>query len=97
MRPIHAAKAVCAATVALTIALFAAGSATAQSPQWPIPGKTIRIVLPFPAGGAGTDIMARSFAPKFTEARGQAVVIDNRGGGGGTIGAEMAVVADHSG
>ena len=44
MRPIHAAKSgMCAATVALTIALFAAGSATAQSPSGRFPGKTIRM------------------------------------------------------
>ena len=87
MRPIHAAKAVCAATVALTIALFAAGSATAQSPQWPIPGKTIRIVLPFPAGGAGTDMMARLVGKKLSEDVGVPVVIDNKPGASTIIGA----------
>jgi tripartite-type tricarboxylate transporter receptor subunit TctC len=54
------------------------------------------VIVNFPPGG-GTDVMARIFAQKFTEARGQAVVIDNRGGGGGTIGAEMAVRAPADG
>ena len=93
MRPIHAAKAVCAATVALTIALFAAGSATAQSPQWPIPGKTIRIVLPFPAGGAGTDMMARLVGKKLSEDVGVPVVVDNKPGASTIIGAQEVAKA----
>ena len=97
MRPIHAAKAVCAATVALTIALFAAGSATAQSPQWPIPGKTIRIVLPFPAGGAGTDMMARLVGKKLSEDVGVPVVIDNKPGASTIIGAQEVAKASPDG
>ena len=65
MRPIHAASAFVAATAALTAALPASSTATAQTPQWPIPGKTIRIVLPFPAGGAGTFMMARLMARNY--------------------------------
>ncbi len=97
MRPIHAAKAVCAATVALTIALFAAGSATAQSPQWPIPGKTIRIVLPFPAGGAGTDMMARLVGKKLSEDMGVPVVVDNKPGASTIIGAQEVAKASPDG
>ncbi len=56
------------------------------------PVKPIRVIVPFSAGG-GTDIMARALGVKFTETWGQPVVIDNRAGGGGNIGTEMAARA----
>src|SRR5438128_11900810 len=54
------------------------------------PNKTVHVVVPFTAGSA-TDILARSFGQKLSEMWGQPVVVDNRPGAGGTIGA--AVVA----
>ncbi|HSG94919.1 MAG TPA: tripartite tricarboxylate transporter substrate-binding protein, partial [Afifellaceae bacterium] len=54
------------------------------------PTKTIRMVIPFAAGG-NTDIIGRIFAPKMAEFIGQQIIIDNRGGAGGTIGTEYAV------
>lgn len=53
------------------------------------PERPIRIIVPYPPGG-NIDITARALAPGLTEALGQQIVIDNRGGAGGTIGSELA-------
>jgi tripartite-type tricarboxylate transporter receptor subunit TctC len=53
------------------------------------PSRPLRIVMPFPAGGP-TDILGRLLGQKLTEAWGQNVIIDNRPGGGGMIGANAA-------
>ena len=59
------------------------------------PAKTVRVIVPFAPGG-GTDILTRTIAPKLSETLGQQLVIDNRAGGGSTIGSEMVskAVAD---
>jgi tripartite-type tricarboxylate transporter receptor subunit TctC len=59
--------------------------AAAQS-TWPT--KPVRIVVPFPAGGT-TDILARAIAPELSKAFGQQFVVDNRGGAGGNVGADI--------
>jgi tripartite-type tricarboxylate transporter receptor subunit TctC len=58
----------------------------------PYPSKAIRMVVPFPPGGPN-DILGRLIAQRLTAQLGQQVVIDNRGGAGGIIGAELAARA----
>ena len=61
----------------------------AQS-SWP--SKPVTMIVPFPAGG-GTDAFARPLAAQFTKLSGKSLVIDNRGGAGGTLGAGIAAKA----
>jgi tripartite-type tricarboxylate transporter receptor subunit TctC len=71
--------------VCLSIAFAALPAAAADAPGYP--NKPIRIIVPFPAGGIA-DVMSRVFGQKFTEAWNQPVVVENRTGAGGNIGAE---------
>jgi tripartite-type tricarboxylate transporter receptor subunit TctC len=80
------------ALIALIGTLFASASALAQ--DWPT--KPITIVVPFVAGGT-TDIVARIIAQPLSERLHQAIVIENVGGGGGTIGAGNAARAQPDG
>jgi tripartite-type tricarboxylate transporter receptor subunit TctC len=65
---------------------------TSPSSGQPYPAKTVRVVVPFAAGG-GTDSIARLVAQKLQESLGQSFVIDNRPGAGGTIGSEIVARA----
>jgi tripartite-type tricarboxylate transporter receptor subunit TctC len=56
------------------------------------PNKPVTVVVPFPAGG-GTDAFARPLSAQFSKATGKQLIIDNRGGAGGTLGASIAAKA----
>jgi len=71
------------ALVAITSLVPAAFAADANYPN-----KSIRIIVPFPPGGIA-DVMSRVFGQKFTDAWNQPVVVENRTGAGGNIGAEV--------
>jgi tripartite-type tricarboxylate transporter receptor subunit TctC len=67
--------------------LLAASAAGALAQAYP--SKSIRYIVPWPPGG-GADVASRMMSPKLSEALGQQIIIDNRGGAAGNIGAELA-------
>lgn len=73
------------------LGLVAPGTALADFPNQPI-----RVIVPFPAGGT-TDVVARVFAEHMQDTLGQPVVIENRAGGGGSVGADVVARADADG
>jgi tripartite-type tricarboxylate transporter receptor subunit TctC len=80
----------------LLSSLAVPGGAPARAAEADFPARPLRYIVPFPPGGS-TDIMARIVANALTDGLGQQVVIDNRGGAGGTVGAEIAAQATPDG
>ena len=78
--------------VLLAFAVLAAGGASAQT----YPSGPIKLVVPFPAGGS-VDMVARNIGKRLSESLGQPVVVDNRGGASGNIGAEFAAKSPANG
>ena len=76
----------------LLLSVLGAFHASAQT----YPAKPIRIIVSYPAGGAN-DIVARSVGQKLNELLGASIVVDNRSGAGGTIGADVAAKAPADG
>ena len=80
--------------VLVALAVPLAGRAGAQSPPWPV--KPVKVIVAYPPGGS-TDIAGRLLADRLSKALGQQVVVENRGGAGGTIGALSVVRSDPDG
>ena len=85
-------KLVHCAAIALALSFTAAGVPAQEK----YPTKPIRLLTAFAPGG-GSDILARIISPPVSEALGQTVVVDNRPGGGGTLGAGITVRAEPDG
>jgi tripartite-type tricarboxylate transporter receptor subunit TctC len=71
---------------------FAFGGVHAQN----YPSKPVRLIVPFPAGGA-TDLFARTLSQKLSEKMGTTLVVENRPGAGGTLGSDLAAKANPDG
>jgi tripartite-type tricarboxylate transporter receptor subunit TctC len=74
------------------VALAALLLVVTLAPAWgqgSYPTKPVRLIVPWPPGG-GADVLSRMLSPKLGEALGQQVIVDNRGGAAGNIGAELA-------
>ena len=78
--------------LSLLIAVISAGTAAAQT----FPSKTLRILIPFTAGGTN-DILGRLLAPKLAEALGQQVIVENRAGGNTVIASQALLAAEKDG
>ena len=88
----HSTRREMLAFAAASLALGPLGSQAQTS--WPT--KPVTAIVPFPAGG-GTDAFARPLSAQFSKATGKQLIIDNRGGAGGTLGASIAAKAPGDG
>jgi tripartite-type tricarboxylate transporter receptor subunit TctC len=79
---------------ALTMALVWPALSVVQAQSYP--SKPVRLIVPFPAGGA-TDLFARTLSQKISEKLGQSLVVENRPGAGGTLGSDLAAKATPDG
>lgn len=78
------------------LGVLGAGQAIAQDAAASYPKKPIRIIVPFPAGGT-SDVLARMVGQKLNEAWGQPVIVENRAGANGNIGADLVAKSDPDG
>jgi tripartite-type tricarboxylate transporter receptor subunit TctC len=84
MKKLTCGRVLMALALPLALATIPAGLGAQQYPT-----KPVRMIVPFAPGG-NVDIIGRVYAPKFSEFLGQQVIIDNRGGAGGSIGTDIA-------
>jgi tripartite-type tricarboxylate transporter receptor subunit TctC len=78
--------------IATWMAAFCLGGAVFSAQAQSYPSKPVRLIVPFPAGGA-TDLFARSLSQKLGDKLGQSLVVENRPGAGGTLGSDLAAKA----
>ena len=83
-----------ASAAAATMIPLASAQAQSGAAAWP--AKPVMMVVPFPAGG-GTDAFARPLSAQFAKQTGRQLIIDNKGGAGGTVGAGLAARAANDG
>jgi tripartite-type tricarboxylate transporter receptor subunit TctC len=81
---------------ALALLAFAAALGVAQAAEPSYPTGRIRLVVPYAAGGS-SDVLARTIAPKLSDAMGQTWLVDNRTGAGGNLGTEIVARASADG
>jgi tripartite-type tricarboxylate transporter receptor subunit TctC len=93
MRPWRAAAFIAAIGFALSGTV---PTSTSRAAGLDYPQKTVRLIVPF-AAGASTDLVARLLGQKLQESWGQTLIVENRGGAGGGIGAEMVAKAEPDG
>jgi len=86
-------RAIALLSLALLPALAVGGPSRAEEPY---PARTVRFIVPFPPGGIN-DVLARILADKLAAKWGQPVVVENKTGAGGNIGADLAAHADPDG
>jgi tripartite-type tricarboxylate transporter receptor subunit TctC len=80
----------------IAAACFILGAASGATAAEAYPQRAVRLIIPYPPGGAG-DIVGRMLGAKLTEYLGQQVVVDNRGGGGQLIATQLAAKAEPDG
>src|SRR2546425_12631427 len=81
-----------AIVLAASLAFASAALPAKAQPQTGYPNKPVTFIVPFPPGG-GTDISARTVAAKLTDKWGKSVVVENRAGAAGVLGADAAARA----
>ncbi len=89
MRPMLSFRSILSALALSMLGAVSTGSAIAQAAY---PDKPVRFVVPYPPGG-GTDVIARIVQDRFQALLGQPIIIDNKGGAGGSVGSELAARA----
>lgn len=92
--PVQVSRAVGVCALAIAFAPGPAGAAETSLPSYP--DKPLRLIVPFPPGG-GADNLARLIMPRVAQALGQPIVIENKAGAGGNLGAEFVARATPDG
>ncbi len=95
-RPLARLRAIGLSVLAALTALALGGLSLPAQAQAPYPNKPIKWIVPFAPGGSG-DLIARLLAERMSQALGQAVIIDNRGGNGSVLGTDLAARAPADG